>query len=141
MSRYLGCANVIYWYELETMILKGQVVRGVGHFRGRMTTFADVFERYTGEKLFAGTLNVDVGRAIPVREDFRIPGKEIGEPHQDLIFEHCRINGTDAFRIRPCDANGNGGHGDHILEIASAKQLSNVEEGTTVNLEFSRESD
>jgi CTP-dependent riboflavin kinase len=117
------------------MIVEGKVVKGVGHFRVRMTDYADVFERVTGEKLFPGTLNVQVAEAIPIRVDFRIEGGEINEPNQDLLFERCRINGIDAYRIRPSDAQGNGGHGDHILEIACSKRIPNVEEGSAVKVE------
>ena len=123
-------------------MIVGQVVVGVGHFRGRIMRFADVFERATGEKLFAGTLNVRVDRPIPIREDFRILGADIDEPEQDLLFEHCRVNGINAYRIRPLHlATGGGGHGDHVLEIASAERIPNVPEGAKVSIEFNRELD
>ena len=41
------------------------------------------------------------------------------EPEQDLLFEHCRINGLKAYRIRPYNIKTlNGGWGDDTLEIA-----------------------
>lgn len=105
-------------------ILTGAIVDGVGHFRQRMTVYPHVFERATGEKLFPGTLNVRVGENVPAVEHFRVVGAEIGEPEQDLLFEVCRINGMWAYRIRPFNLlDGTGGHGDHILEIASAQEL------------------
>ncbi|MGH7710713.1 MAG: hypothetical protein ACREOG_05485 [Gemmatimonadaceae bacterium] len=89
-----------------------------------MTKFPDVFERATGERLFPGTLNIDVGKVVPAVEHFRIRGSAIGEPMQDLLFEICRINRMWAYRIRPYDlTSGSGGHGDHILEIAASEQL------------------
>jgi CTP-dependent riboflavin kinase len=105
-------------------ILTGDIVDGVGDFRQRMTAYAHVFERATGERLFPGTLNVRVSEPVAAVEHFRIIGAEIGEPEQDLLFEICRINGVWAYRIRPFNLyNGSGGHGDHILEIAAAQEL------------------
>jgi hypothetical protein len=84
-----------------------------------MTKFPEAFRRATGEDLVKGTLNVDVGRNIPVNEHFRMRGTEIDEPEQDLLFEVCRANGLWAYRIRPYNLRtGEGGHGDSILEIA-----------------------
>jgi hypothetical protein len=89
-----------------------------------MTRFPDVFELATGQRLFPGTLNLDVRTHIAPREHFRIRGRDIGEPGQDLLFEIVRVNGVWAYRIRPLDLRtGGGGHGDHILEIAAADEL------------------
>lgn len=98
-------------------VLTGEIVDGVGDFRQRMTLYAHVFERATGERLFPGTLNVRVREKVPAVEHFRLVGAEIGEPEQGLLFEVCRINGLWAYRIRPLNLiDGTGGHGDHILE-------------------------
>jgi hypothetical protein len=112
------------------IILKGLVCpaeQGLKHFSRRMREYPEVFERATGERLYPGTLNVNIGRPMPVREHFRIRGTEINEREQDLIFEVCRINQIWAYRIRPFHlATGGGGHGDHILEITSSKEIPNV---------------
>ena len=106
------------------LVLSGSIFSGVGHFRPRIKTYPDVFERATGEKLFPGTLNVRVDRVVPPVEHFRVIGAQIGEPTQDLLFEICRINGIWAYRIRPFSLqDGGGGHGDNVLEIASAREL------------------
>jgi len=114
--------------------------RGQGDFTRRMTDFPYVFEEATGEKLIAGTLNVDVGRAILIREDFRIQGSRINEPEQDLLFEVCRINRSLwGYRIRPYELlTGRGGHGDHILEITCSMHIPNHFPGSEVTLEFFR---
>lgn len=117
------------------IILKGSVCpEGQKHFSKRMTEYPEVFEKATGEHLFRGTLNVDVGTTIPIREHFRIRGAEINEPGQDLLFEVCRINGIWAYRIRPLDAMGEGGHGDRILEITCSREIPNVPPGTEVQI-------
>jgi len=123
------------------MKVTGRLVNGIGDFRKRMTTYADVFTRVVGHELFAGTLNVEISRPLAVREDFRIVGHDIGEPEQDLIFERCRILGRPAYRIRPYQLlTGGGGHGDHILEIASREELRSLLVGREgrVELEFFR---
>jgi hypothetical protein len=120
------------------IILKGLVCQesqGLKHFSRRMREFPEVFERATGEHLYEGTLNVNVGKPIPVREHFRIRGAEINEPEQDLLFEVCRINQIWAYRIRPFYlATGGGGHGDHIIEIACSQKIPNVTPGTEVEI-------
>ena len=88
-----------------------------------------------GERLYRGTLNVNVGKPIPVREHFRIRGTEINEPEQDLLFEVCRINQIWLYRIRPFHlVTGEGGHGDHILEIGCSHKIPNVLPGTEVEI-------
>jgi len=105
-------------------VLEGHAVGGIGDFRKRMTNFAEVFHKATGQELVKGTLNVDVGEKIPPKEHFRIAGTDIGEPEQDLLFEICRANGIWAYRIRPYNLRtGEGGHGDNILEIAASTMI------------------
>lgn len=122
------------------MKVNGHVVRGSNHFEHRMTRYQHIFTKAAGQKLVPGTINVKINHRIEVREDFRIKGLEIDEPDQDLIFERCKINRIDAFRIRPLNLNtGLGGHGDHILEIASSQKVPNVELGAEVEIELFRE--
>ena len=120
------------------VIVKGLVCpedQGLKHFSKRMTDYCEVFKKATGERLFPGTLNVNVGRAIPIREHFRIRGTEINEPEQDLLFEVCRINQIWAYRIRPLNlATFDGGHGDHILEIACSQKIPDVSPETEVEI-------
>jgi hypothetical protein len=130
------------------LTLKGVVVTGFGHFTRRMTQFPEVFLQATGERLYPGTLNVDVGREIPIKEERRIVGTEIGEPYQDLLFERCLVNGISAWRIRPYVLNaragfpvGAGGHGDHILEISSATKIPNASAGSLAKITFFRDAD
>jgi len=47
------------------IILRGSIcpdAQGMKHFSRRMTQYAAVFEKATGERLYPGTLNVDIGR-------------------------------------------------------------------------------
>ena len=122
------------------MVLRGRVQSGLRHFSRRMTLYADVFARVAGVRLFPGTINLKVEREVPIGEDFRILGGEIGEPEQDLLFEECRLNGIRAWRIRPWQpATGLGGHGDDVLEIAAAERVAGVEPGAEFEVDFFRE--
>jgi len=106
------------------LLLQGQLIDGLRHFRKRMTDYPEVFAAATGQHLFPGTLNIRVGAPIPPVEHFRIRGTEIGEPEQDLLFEVCRVNDIWAYRIRPWHLlTHSGGHGDDILEIAASVEL------------------
>ena len=120
--------------------VSGVVVSGIGAWRPRIERFPEVFRAACGESLFPGTLNVQLKRPLPIQADFMIPGAEIGEPEQDMLFERCTINDMSAFRLRPYQpATGAGGHGDHILEIVSAIELRPRLAGSDkVLVEFSR---
>lgn len=52
----------------------------------------------------------------------------------EFQFEICRVNGLWAYRIRPLDAMGGDGHGDHIFEIACSKKIPNVGPGAEVEI-------
>jgi CTP-dependent riboflavin kinase len=120
-------------------LVKGLIVAGSGHFRQRMTTYRDVFTKAAGEELYPGTLNVKIDREIEIKEDFRISGADIDERAQDLLFEKCLIKGIKAYRIRPFHLpTGQGGHGDHVLEIACSRWIPNAELGTEVEVTFFR---
>jgi CTP-dependent riboflavin kinase len=121
----------------------GKVGNGLGHFRQRMTQYPEVFRNAAGEDLYPGTLNVELDRQIPIKEGFRIRGADIGEPDQDLQFEVCRLGDIRVFRIRPLNLiTGDGGHGDHILEIASKhclKEHLKLTVGNTVEITLLRD--
>lgn len=55
----------------------------------RMTRDPGVFERATRERLFPGTLNVEIGTPLKCKANSRIRGVDIGEAGQVLLFERC----------------------------------------------------
>jgi hypothetical protein len=58
-----------------------------------MVNYREVFSKATGETLFPGTSNVNVGVAIGIREDSRILGRDIGEPlHTPVRKAHDKQN-------------------------------------------------
>ena len=120
--------------------IKGMVVVGVGHFGARMRLYPEAFEDAAGEALHPGTINVRVDREIPLTPslaDSKISGADIDEPDQDLLFKRCRINGYAAHRIRPWrPADGLGGHGDDILEIACSRRLEGLGTGAQAIVEY-----
>jgi CTP-dependent riboflavin kinase len=123
------------------IILKGIVQNGVRHFEKRIKKYGDVFTKATGEKLFPGTLNLNVGFPVSVKEHFRVRGVDIDEPDQDLIFEVCRVSGIWSYRIRPYHLpTGRGGHGDDVIEIASSMEIPGVPEGSVHDIELFRDS-
>jgi CTP-dependent riboflavin kinase len=120
--------------------VSGIVCRGVGDFSRRMKNYPHIFARVLGENLVPGTVNVKIPFPIAIEEDLRISGAEIGEPNQDLIFEHCHVRGIRAYRIRPYNLRtGEGGHGDNVLEISSPEIIPNATEGRTMEITFLRD--
>ncbi|KKL12697.1 hypothetical protein LCGC14_2533150 [marine sediment metagenome] len=110
---------------------------GVKDMSKRMNEYPHVFIKACGEKLIPGTMNFIVGRRVRIKEDFRIHGIDIDEPRQDLLFEKCLLNGKPAFRIRPLNLdNGLGGHGDHILEISSAHEFTDLDSNENHEITF-----
>ena len=102
----------------------GTVKPGIGDFGPRMSEHQAAFTAVTGERLFPGTLNVHLEIPVPPREHFRLSGASIGHPHEDFLFEVIRIAAYWAYRIRPLNlSTGAGGHGDHVVEVASATYL------------------
>jgi hypothetical protein len=118
--------------------VRGHVWRkGSGDFSKRMTGSPEAFYRATGEKLVPGTLNVEIERPLAVKEHFRIP--DVQDREQDLLFEICRVGQIWAYRIRPFNrATGLGGHGDHIIEIASSQVIPNGGPGSAIEISFFR---
>lgn len=115
--------------------IKGIVTSGYSHMKIRFDKYPNIFKEATGVCLQPGTINVTIDYPIKVKEDFRIKGLLIDEPHQDLLFEKCLINGYPAFRIRPYDIEtGEGGHGDDTLEISSETFIPDLDIGTTVDI-------
>src|SRR5665213_1687642 len=119
------------------IVLEGTVQSGIQDWTKRIRKHLDVFQRATGEQLYPGTINVDGGRPVQIREHFRVYGHEIGE-REDFLFEVCRINAIWAYRIRPLDFKGRGGAGDNVLEIASSTEIHDVETGAKVKIELLR---
>jgi CTP-dependent riboflavin kinase len=131
---------IYFCQDLGPMVSKtGRIVEGNGHFSGLMTRYREIFERAVGQALHAGTLNVRIDTKIAIKEEFRISGADIGEPDQDLLFEKCRINGIDAYRLRPYNLQtGRGGHGDETLEIVT-QFIPNAKTGVEVEITFFRD--
>jgi CTP-dependent riboflavin kinase len=124
-------------YAGQVIRIRGTVERGCGHFRCRITDHPEAFREATGESLYAGTLNVNVGAEVPIQEHFRI--KDPADPSQNLLFEVCRVNGLWAYRIQPCHIlTKEGGHGDGTIEIACAKEIPQAGPGSTVEIDFFR---
>lgn len=119
---------------------KGYVVEGDYQSQGIMFEFGDAFRAATGEYLYPGTLNVQVPRAIPIKEHFRIRACTSGIPNQDLLFEICRINRLWAYRIVRLDMKrGKRIHRNSLFEIICAQKLPNIYPGCKVVIELLRD--
>lgn len=109
------------------MVLRGEVVTGVGSFGYWIGQLRDHYQRKTGMLLYPGTLNLrlDSEYSLPARV-IRLEGAEYGGKVSVSIVP-CSIQGRKAFLLRT-DANENG-HGDHprtIIEIASDVRLRDL---------------
>ena len=99
--------------------LKGTIIKGSGEQRRRMMRFPEVFESVLGKDFYPGTINVKVDRPVWIKTDFKISGDLIAEPHMNMLFEKCKINGDPAYRMRIWNKkSGYGSWGDDVLEIA-----------------------
>jgi CTP-dependent riboflavin kinase len=117
----------------------GIIESGCGDMAPRLTKNYQVFKDTIG-KFYCGTINVRIDKELKISEDFRITKDKIIESNdtteQDYLLEFCKINEYPAYRIRPFDINGAGGHGDNILEIIASVKLENIIKGNSVIIEL-----
>jgi riboflavin kinase len=109
------------------MVLRGQVVSGVGSFAYWIERLQEHYERKTGMVLYPGTLNLklDSEYSLPTRV-IRLEEAEYGgRVSVDIV--PCSIKGRKAFLLRT-DANehGQGDHPKTIVEIATDIRLRDL---------------
>jgi riboflavin kinase, archaea type len=107
-----------------TVLLRGQVVSGMGNFSFWIEKLQDDYLRKTGMKFYPGTLNIrlDEPYSLP-KQVIRLEASEYGGTVSVNIVP-CTISGKDAFLLRT-DANeqGRGHHPKTIVEIAADVRL------------------
>lgn len=132
----------------RALAVQGTVQRNANAYSQRIKQHRETYENATGmPNLHDGTLNVwtDGGEHIAIWPHFQIDGAVLSEPDQDQLFEPCTIivagREFPAFRVRPyCRPDGQGGNGDHCLEIIAETIPVPVGPGTRVTVVFTRES-
>jgi riboflavin kinase, archaea type len=109
------------------MVLRGQVVSGVGSFAYWIKQLQGHYERKTGMILYPGTLNLklDSEYSLPARV-IRLEAAEYGG-RVSVSIVPCSIKGRKAFLLRT-DANeqGRGDHPKTIVEIATDVKLRDL---------------
>jgi riboflavin kinase, archaea type len=109
------------------MVLRGQVVSGVGSFAYWIRQLREHYERKTGMVLYPGTLNLklDAEYFLP-KKVIRLEGAEYGG-RVSVNIVPCSIKGRKAFLLRT-DANeqGQGDHPKTIVEIATDVRLRDL---------------
>lgn len=109
------------------MILRGQVVSGVGSFAYWIAQLREHYERKTGMVLYPGTLNLrlDSEYSLPSKV-IRLEGSEYGG-RVSVSMVPCSVRGRKAFLLRT-DANeqGQGDHPKTIVEIATDVRLRDL---------------
>ena len=121
------------------LILRGNVVSGVGNFSYWIDKLRDHYLRKTGMSLFPGTLNVSLAEPYSVPKDaIRLEcGEYGGSVSVNLV--PCSIFGRRAFILRT-DANeeGRGHHPRTTIEIATDVKLRDryqLNDGDEVEIE------
>ena len=109
------------------MVLRGQVVSGVGSFAYWIKQLQDHYERKTGMVLYPGTLKLklDSEYSLPSKV-IRLEAAEYGG-RVSVSIVPCSIQGRKAFLLRT-DANeqGTGDHPKTIVEIATDVRLRDL---------------
>ena len=121
------------------MVLRGEVVSGLGNFSYWIGKLEEHYFQKTGMRFYPGTLNVrlDAPYSLP-KEVIRLEASEYGGT-VSVNMVPCRIHGVPAFLLRT-DANeeGRGHHPKTIVEIAAAVRLRDafgLEDGDLVEIE------
>lgn len=123
-----------------TLLLRGQVVSGLGNFSCWIEKLEEHYRRKTGMRLYPGTLNVRLAEPYSMPEQvIRLEASEYGGT-VSVSMAPCRIKGHPAFLLRT-DANeeGLGHHPKTIVEIATDVRLRDVfalKDGDLVEIEL-----
>jgi riboflavin kinase, archaea type len=124
------------------MLLRGQVVSGIGNFAFWIDKLSDHYRRKTGMTLFPGTLNLQLQEpySLPLAGVLRLEAGEYGGS-VSVNLVPCSIRGRRGFILRT-DANesGRGHHPKTILEIASDVKLRDyfhLNDGNLLEIETS----
>jgi riboflavin kinase len=114
-------------FKGKMMVLRGQVVSGVGSFSYWIEKLQEHYERKTGMVLYPGTLNLrlDSEYSLPAKV-IRLEGAEYGG-RVSVNIVPCSVRGRKAFLLRT-DANeqGTGDHPKTIVEIATDVRLRDL---------------
>ena len=123
------------------IVISGFVIPGCGDFGKRLKreNFRAAYREATGEDFVKGSLNIQIDRIIPVKEDFRILGKDVAEA-EDFQLEICLVGDIRAHRIRPYHpVTHTGGHGDDVIEICCSEEIPNATEGSPIAITMFRD--
>ena len=104
------------------MMLRGEVVSGLGNFSYWIEKLQEHYLQKTGMSFYPGTLNL---RLLP-KQTIRLEASEYGGT-VSVNMVPCKIRGRSAFLLRT-DANeaGRGHHPRTIVEIATDVRLRDV---------------
>jgi riboflavin kinase, archaea type len=109
------------------MVLRGQVVSGVGSFAYWIAQLQEHYKRKTGMILYPGTLNLRLDSEYSLPSNvIRLEGSEYGG-RVSVNMVPCSVRGRKAFLLRT-DANehGQGDHPKTIVEIAADVRLRDL---------------
>jgi riboflavin kinase len=132
--------------EANRLLLRGEVVSGIGNFSYWIEKLHDHYLRKTGMRFYPGTLNVrlDVAYSLP-QQVIRLEASEYGGTVSVnmvpcVIRVHGRNEAKQAFLLRT-DANeeGRGHHPKTIVEIAADVRLRDhfgLKDGDLVEIEI-----
>ena len=96
------------------MILQGEVTHGLGQASFWVEKIERAFKEKTGiEKLFPGTLNINLEKPYKLGDSETIIYKEEFDATQDVFVKPCKIYNYQAYMVRA--SKNESGDGDHPL--------------------------
>ena len=120
------------------MVIKGNVVKGLGEAKYWVGKIEEVFKEKTEMKLFYGTLNIKLKEPYIIREPIIILKKEEYGGTEDVLVMQCKINATRAYIVRTSSNNSNvGKHKTDIIEVVSDvnfREKFNLKDGDLVEI-------
>ena len=101
------------------MVLKGEIVSGLGVAKMWVSKIENIFEKKTNMKVFHGTLNIKLKEDYVVEPDWIIKPKEYGGT-QNVLIKKCKIFDKDAYIVRAeKNQTGTGDYDLTVIEILS----------------------
>lgn len=106
---------------------KGKIKSGLGQASYWVGKINPVFERKYQQKMFLGTLNIELEEEYKLDDKEKIVAEEYGG-NFDVLIKECEILGHKAYIVRTEKNNQKGGdHPLNIVEIVSDVNLRNEE--------------
>lgn len=121
------------------MILKGEIVKGLGKAKIFVNMMEKSFYEKTKVLLYPGTLNIKLENEYQLNVDYLIKPKEYGGTF-NVQVQKCKVLGNIAYIVRSeKNTKNEGDYKQDIIEIVSDvnfREKYNLKDGDSINVQI-----